>query len=49
MNQERCPCGARIMYCSIVKVKDGVNLYVYSCGVCGTQIEFVYESDPKKF
>jgi len=44
----RCECGARIMECNIVKAKDGVNLYIYSCGVCGVQLEFVYDADPRK-
>ena len=48
MNDERCDCGARIMVCDLVKVKDGLNLYVYRCGVCGSQVDFVYDGDPKK-
>lgn len=49
MSQAHCPCGSRIMACDMIEIKDGLDLYVYSCGVCGNQIEFVYETDPKKF
>ena len=46
MNNERCPCGARIVGCYSVRVRDGVNLYVYTCGVCGSQLEYSYDADP---
>ena len=47
-DNRRCLCGARVMSCDMVQVEDGVDMYVYSCGVCGSQVEFVYDADPKK-
>lgn len=44
----RCSCGARIMWCDARKIKDGVEVFIYICGVCGKQLEFVYDTDPTK-
>jgi len=45
---DRCKCGARVMGCDIVRVREGVDLYIYTCGVCGSQVEYKYDGDPKK-
>jgi len=47
-NSERCDCGARVMWCD-VRSMDGKINYIYTCGVCRNQIEFVAEADPRRF
>jgi len=45
----RCKCGARIIWCDLREIKDGLNMYIYTCGVCGSQIEVKYETDSTKY
>jgi len=44
---DRCPCGARIMYCDIIDMEDGKELIVYTCGICGSEVEFKVKTDPR--
>ncbi len=46
---ERCPCGARIMYCDVIDMEDGKELFVYKCGICGSQVEFKIQADPRLY
>ena len=40
MDNDRCPCGARIVSVDTVKTREK-ELQVYTCGVCGTQLEII--------
>jgi len=46
---DRCKCGARIMYCNIIDMEDGKEVYIYNCGVCGSEIEIKINADPQKY
>jgi DNA-directed RNA polymerase subunit RPC12/RpoP len=46
---DRCKCGARIMYCNLVDMDDGRELYFYLCGVCGSEIELKVVTDPQRY
>lgn len=44
-----CPCGARILWVDERQVEDGLEVCIYTCGVCGNQIEVDFRPDPRKF
>lgn len=46
---ERCKCGARIMYCDLIDMEDGLEFYFYKCGVCGSEIEVKIAADPRLY
>lgn len=48
-DSERCRCGARIIYSSHIDMDDGKETYIYTCGVCGSEIEIKNIADPRRF
>lgn len=45
---ERCRCGARIVHSTHIDMKDGKDTYIYTCGICGSEIKFRVVSDPQR-
>jgi len=45
----RCRCGARIVFIDYVEMLDGRETFLYTCGVCGTQIELKVSMDPRRY
>lgn len=46
---ERCRCGARIVVGSHIDMDDGKETFIYTCGVCGSEIEINNVADPQRF
>lgn len=50
---ERCRCGARIMppimQVAHLEMEEGKDTYIYTCGICGSEIEFKIVADPQRF
>jgi len=48
-DEDRCRCGARIVFLEYINMRKGKEIYIYKCGVCGSELEVVQEADPKRF
>ncbi len=46
---DRCLCGARIVLLSHLDMSDGIETFIYTCGVCGSEIEVKKETDPRSY
>lgn len=42
---DRCRCGARIVHSTHIDMEDGKKTFTYTCGICGSEIEFKIAAD----